>query len=402
MPLSQQTWSQSAATSPAGSGDTVEEVLGAVKTLIDADSNWTASTDGTNQSPAYLEITSANGFGSNVQKFKLLLVEAFTLDPAWCVGGTGNWAANGLIDYTTNQSTPITDGSDDIYVGYVAPPSDGTSTTAQITTGNIFNATGAYGGTAASDLERFSSFVKCAHDVSDTSNNHNISKVWTVSCQEMLTIAFEDTAGRIKFVHAGAIIAPISDLAGETISNNVGRVYGMCVAKADSGIDPEPTEPKDTFWSNHTTAASDAGTNGGGFTPSLGSLSTSSQKAVQSVMIVHYPESNALDVAFNFWSGLSDNLTGNSVVRDGGCQPGCFMDNTGNIIGMPIPVIDGTTKAASGTRISRQLIGMMRQVKMANPSVSRSIVQDSEGNVIGYTFTGSRTEGAQGFLYTNS
>jgi hypothetical protein len=44
----------------------------------------------------------------------------------------------------------------------------------------------------------------------------------------------------------------------------------------------------------------------------------------------------------------------------------------------------------------------MRQVKMANPSISRSIVQDTTGTVIGYTFTGSRTESSQGFLYTNS
>ena len=78
------------------------------------------------------------------------------------------------------------------------------------------------------------------------------------------------------------------------------------------------------------------------------------------------------------------------------------MDNTGNIISMPIPIVDGTAKTSDGTRTSRQLIGIMRQVKMANPSIARSIVQDTEGNVIGYTFTGSRTEAAQGFLYTNS
>jgi len=69
---------------------------------------------------------------------------------------------------------------------------------------------------------------------------------------------------------------------------------------------------------------------------------------------------------------------------------------------MPIPIVDGTTKKSGGTRTSRQLIGVMRQVKLANPSVSRSIVQDAAGTVIGFTFTGSRIEAAQGFLYTNS
>jgi hypothetical protein len=401
MPLPTQTWAQSALASPAGSGDTVEEVLAAVKTLIDADSNWTASTDGTSQSPAYLEITSANGFGSNVQKFKLLLVEGSDVNAAWALGGTGNWASAGQLNYTPGQSTPKTNGSDDIYVGYVAPPSDGSSTTAQITTGNIFNSTGPYGGTAASDLERFSSFIKCAHDVSDTANNHNIAKVWTLSCQEMLTIGFEDTNGRIKFVHAGAIIAPISDLAGETISNSVGRIYGMCVAKPTCGIDPLPNTPENAFWSNAAQAAVDAGTNVGGFTPTLNSLASGAVAAV-AAMIIHYPESNALDAAFNFWSGIQDLDYQQSNPNHSGCEPGCFMDNAGNVIAMPIPIVDGSTKVNNGDKVSRQLVGIMRQVKMANPVTTRSIVQDTEGNVIGYTFTGSRVTAAQGFLYTNS
>jgi hypothetical protein len=401
MPLPTQTWAQSALASPAGSGDTVEEVLAAVKTLIDADSNWTASTDGTSQSPAYLEITSANGFGSNVQKFKLLLVEGSDVNAAWALGGTGNWASAGQLNYTPGQSTPKTNGSDDIYVGYVAPPSDGSSTTAQITTGNIFNSTGPYGGTAASDLERFSSFIKCAHDVSDTANNHNIAKVWILSCQEMLTIGFEDTNGRIKFVHAGAIIAPISDLAGETISSNVGRIYGMCVAKPTCGIDPLPNTPENAFWSNAAQAAVDAGTNVGGFTPTLNSLASGAVAAV-AAMIIHYPESNALDAAFNFWSGIQDLDYQQNNANHSGCEPGCFMDNAGNVIAMPIPIVDGSTKVNNGDKVSRQLVGIMRQVKMANPVTTRSIVQDTEGNVIGYTFTGSRVTAAQGFLYTNS
>jgi hypothetical protein len=78
------------------------------------------------------------------------------------------------------------------------------------------------------------------------------------------------------------------------------------------------------------------------------------------------------------------------------------MDNAGNVIAMPIPIVDGSTKVNNGDKVSRQLVGIMRQVKMANPVTTRSIVQDTEGNVIGYTFTGSRVTAAQGFLYTNS
>lgn len=407
MPLSQQTWTQSSPATPAGSGDSVQEVLAAVKVLIDADSNWTVSEDGSAATQAYLEITSVNSFGANVQKFKLLLAQgnqtgaggANTIPPAWTLGGTGNWAEAGELDHTVNQATPRTNGTDDIYVGYVAPPSDGTSATASIDNTKIFHTDGPYGGTASSDTNRFSSYVKCVHDVSDTGNSFNISRVWILSCQEMLTIAFEDIAGRIKFVHAGAIIAPITDTAGETISSSVGRIYGMCTAKPDAGIEKDPTSPVDLFWSNQPAPAS-ATPGGGGFTAPI--TTTSTQKAGNSVMIIHYPESNALDAAFNFWSGLVDITAGNTVADDGGSQPGSFQDIAGNIISMPIPIVDGTTKVGSGTRISRQLIGVMRQVKMANPSICRAIVQNSEGNVIGYTFTGSRTEASQGFLFTNN
>ena len=407
MPLPQQTWTQSATATPAGSGDSAQEVLAAIKTLIDSDLNWTVSENGSAATQAYLEITSVNSFGANDQKFKLLLAQGnqdgaggsgATLAPQWTLGGTGNWAAEGSLDHTVNSSNEKTDGTDDIYVGYVAPPSDGTSATASINTGNIFNTTGSYGGNAASDTERFSSFVKCVDDVSDTTNNFNISRAWLLSCQEMITIAFEDTNGRIKFVHAGAIIAPVSDAAGETVSNGVGRIYGMCTAKADSGIEKDPSSPNDLFWSNVSAAASDTPA-GGGFTPFIENVNA--KRAVNSIMVIHYPESNSLDVAFNFWSGLVDRVSGNTIADDSGGQPGSFMDVAGNVIGMPIPIVDGTTKVTGGNRVSRQLIGVMRQVKMANPSICRSIIQDSEGNVIGFTFTGSRTEAAQGFLYTN-
>jgi len=220
------------------------------------------------------------------------------------------------------------------------------------------------------------------------------------SCAEMLTVALEDTAGRIKFVHAGAIIAPLSDLAGETVSSGVGRIFGMCTAKADTGMELDPDDPDDTLWSNLSGAFSDNASGPGGFTPTI--TSTANAKAINSVMIIHYPESNALDAAFNFWSGLVDAIAGNSGTKDSGSQPGSLMDMAGNIAAMPIPIVDGTTKKANGTRVSRQLIGVMRQVKIANPSMSRSIVQDGLGAIIGYTFTGSRIEAAQGFLYTNS
>ena len=135
MPLSTQTWAQSALATPAGSGDTVEEVLAAIKTLVDADSNWSTTSDGTGSSPAYLEISSANGLGANVQKFKLLFAEGSDVNAAWSLGGTGNWAAAGNLDYTTGEAGSITNGTDDLYVGYIAPPSDGTSATTNINTG---------------------------------------------------------------------------------------------------------------------------------------------------------------------------------------------------------------------------------------------------------------------------
>lgn len=403
MPLSTQTWTQSSLATPAGSGDTVEEVLAAIKTLVDADSNWSTTSDGTGSSPAYLEITSANGFGANTQKFKLLFAEGSDVDAAWALGGSGNWAESGFLDYTPNSATPGTNGSDDIYVGFISPPSDGTSATSNINTGNIFNSTGPYGGTATSDLNRFSSYVKVAHDVSDTTNDHNISRVWLMTCQEMITVAFEDDLGRIKFVHAGAIIAPLSDAAGETISNSVGRIYGMCTAKADSGIESNPAEPVRKFWGNKSEAFDPDDLNdAGGFTPII-STTGDNKKAINSIMIVHYPDSGALDTAFNLWSGVQDNKAGNDVPNDGAINPGCLLDIAGNIAAMPIPIVNGTTKIiTANNRISRQLLGVMRQVKLANPSLCRSIVQDAAGNIIGYTFTGSRTTTAQGFLYTNS
>jgi hypothetical protein len=399
MPLSTQTWSQSALGSPAGSGDTVEEVLAAVKLLIDNDSNWTATSDGTNNSPAYLEISSANNLGAANQKFRILLAEG-DVNAAWTVGGSGNWAEAGDLDYTVGSSAFGTDGDEDIYVGYVAPPSNGTSSTAQINTSNVFNSTGPYGGTAASDLERFSSYVKVVDDVSDTGNNRNISKVWLLSCTEMLTIAFEDTNGRIKFVHAGAIIAPLSDSAGETISNNVGRIYGMCTAHVEAGIEALPAAPVNTFWSNMQIAKANSPSTAGGFTPVV--AATDNKRACNSVMIIHYPESNALDAAFNFWSGVDDLDGGTTSANATGVRAGSLLDMSGNVAAMPIPIVDGSIKSAGSARTSRQLVGIMRQVKLANPSICRSIVQDATGNIIGFTFTGSRSEAAQGFLHTNS
>ena len=399
MPLTTQTWTQSVLGTPAGSGDTVPEVLSAIKTLIDADTHWSSSADGTAAIPGYLEITSANNFGAANQKFKMLIVSGSAIDAAWALGGSGNWAAAGNLDFTPGVAGTKTEVGHDLYVGYTAPPSDGTSTTAVLNTANIFNSTGPYGGTAASDLTRFSSYVKFVDNVADTTNDRNISKVWLLSCQEMLTIALEDVVGRIKFVHAGAIIAPLSDLAGETISSGVGRIYGMCTAKADSGMEYSPSAPADRFWCNIGGNADNDGNDACGFTPTINTATLS--KAVNSCMITHYPESNALDAAFNFWSGLVI-VSNGSDASLGGSQPGSLMDMAGNIAAMPIPIVDGTTKKSGGTRISRQLVGVMRQVKLANPSVSRSIVQDGVGTVIGFTFTGSRIEAAQGFLYTNS
>jgi hypothetical protein len=138
----------------------------------------------------------------------------------------------------------------------------------------------------------------------------------------------------------------------------------------------------------------------GGFTPVV--AATDNKRACNSVMIIHYPESNALDAAFNFWSGVDDLDGGTTSANATGVRAGSLLDMSGNVAAMPIPIVDGSIKSAGSARTSRQLVGIMRQVKLANPSICRSIVQDATGNIIGFTFTGSRSEAAQGFLHTNS
>ena len=390
MPLATQTWAQSAVTAVPGSGDTVAEVLGVVKSLIDSDSSWNVGSDGTAATPPYLEIVSAAPMGAAGQIFKLLLVNGNTIDADWTVGDTGNWAAGGDFDYGSGTGAKA---AQDMYVGFTAPPSDGTSTTASLNTGNIFNATGPYGGTAASTLTRFSSFVKTVNNVADTGNNYNIANVWTVSCAEMLALAFEDTLGRIKVIMCGAMIAPLSDAAGETVSSGVGRIFAMTTTHSFAGLEPDPVAPDSILWGN-TSSTTQA--NGGGWTPEPNS--NAGIKSAQSIMLAYYPEDNSLRPAYNLLSGIPSRQTGNVTANITGLQNGALMDTAGNLAALPIPVVDGTLD----DRLSVQLLGIMRQIKVINNSLSRGTVQNGAGATVGLALTGSRTSVAQGFLLSNS
>ena len=390
MPLATQTWAQSAVQAVAGSGDTVAEVLSAVKTLVTADANWNVGTDGTAATPAYLEIVSAAAMGAAGQIFKLLLVDGSTIDADWTMGDAGNWAAGGDFNYGSGTGAKA---AEDLYVGYCAPPSNGTSATATLTTGDIFNATGPYGGTAASSLTRFSSYVKMANNFADTGNNYNLANVWLLSCPEMLIIVLEDALGRIKYVHAGALIAPLSDAAGETISSGVGRIYGMTVPHSFAGMEPDPTDPDEIFWGN---SSSNTQNQGGGWTPEPGT--NTNVISAMSVMLCHYPEDNSVRPAYNLLSAIPVKITGTTNSRVGGIGNGALMDTAGNLAAIPIPIVDGTTI----TRTSTQLVGIMRQVKVLNNSLSRGTVQDATPTTVGYALTGSRTAVTQGFLISNS
>ena len=390
MPLATQTWTQSAVQSVAGSGDTVAEVLTALKTLVDADSNWNVGSNGTAASPAYLELVSAANLGAAGQVFKLLLVDGSTTDAAWTMGGTGNWAAGGDWDYVGGAGAQA---AEDIYVGYCAPPSNGTSSTASLNTGNIFNATGPYGGTAASALSRFSSYVKIANNVADTGNNYNIANVWIVTCPEMIIIVLEDALGRIKVIMSGACIAPLSDAAGETVSSSVGRIFGMAVSHAFAGLEPVPGDPSQILWGNDTSTTQ---VNGGGFAPEPGV--NANQKAAQSVFLAHYPEDNSVRPTYGFLPGLPINTGGTDTANLSGCKDGALLDTAGNIAAVPYPLVDGTVTG----RTAQQLVGIFRQIKLINNSLSRGTVQDGNGATVGYVLSGSRTAIAQGFILSNS
>ncbi len=389
MPLSTQTWTQSAVQTVAGSGDTVAEVLAAVKTLVDADSNWSVTGDGTAATPPYLEVSSA-AMGAAGQVFKLLLVNGATTDAAWTMGGTGNWASGGDFDYVSGTNCQ---SAEDLYVGYCAPPSNGTGTTAALTPGNIFNATGPYGGTAASSLTRFSSFVKMANNFGNTGGNYNIANVWILTCAEMIAVVTEDTVNRLKVVIAGALVAPLSDAAGETISSSVGRIFGMTVAHSFGGLEADPDAPHLILWGN---GSSTSQATGGGWTPEPNN--NNATKGAQSVLLCHYPEDNSVRPAYNLLSGISDRDYTNLVNSTGGIRQGALQDTAGNIAALPIPIVDGTTS----TRTSGQLLGMMRQIKALNPSLCRAIVQDGAGNTVGVSLTGSRVDVAEGFIFSNS
>ena len=387
MPLATQTWTQSAAASVSGSGNTVAEVLSAVKALVDADANWSVSGDGTAATPAYLELSSA-AMGAAGQVYKLLLVDGSTTDAAWTMGGAGNWASGGDFDYTSGTNAQ---SAEDLYVGYCAPPSNGTSSTATLTPGDIFNATGPYGGTPASSLSRFSSYVKMANNFAQV--GHNIANVWILTCAEMIAVAVEDVNNRIKIVVAGALIAPLSDAAGETISSGVGRIFGMTVAHSFSGMEADPDVPHRIFWGNGT---SNTQSTGGGWTGEPNS--NAGAESAQSVLLAHYAEDNSVRPAYNLLSGISDRDLANTTANSGGINRGTLTDTAGNIAALPIPIVDGTTL----TRTSGQLLGMMRQLKCLNVSLARATVQDGAGATVGYALTGSRIALCEGFIFSNS
>ena len=229
--------------------------------------------------------------------------------------------------------------------------------------------------------------------MTDTGNNYNIANVWLLSCPEMLIIVLEDALGRIKYVHAGALIAPLSDAAGETISSSVGRIYGMTVPHSFAGMEPDPTDPDEIFWGNATATSQNQG---GGWTPEP--ANQTGVTSAQSVLLCHYPEDNSVRPAFNLLSAIPTRAAGSTGSQQGGIGNGALMDTAGNLAAIPIPIVDGTTLV----RVSTQLVGIMRQVKALNNSLCRGTVQDAIPTIVGFALTGSRTAVTQGFLISNS
>lgn len=310
--------------------------------------NVSVSTDGTNhtsggnQAP-YLELSFATNIGSHPCKLIIACSDTAIPDDANIID-TGVGTA---YRYTQNK------GTNQMWVGMAQKgPALGGA--------DPFAAPVLYGG--GND---WTGYYRAVQNVSD------INGFWFVDSAEVCGIFFQNASDEIFGFMWGAVVKPLSDLAGsrQDGSGN-GRTFGIYA-----------------FGPNNATILNSMNSNnqGGGFL-SHGRGSTNS-------IYDHQPISHAYDIGEGNVATPMGAIRGPNELAastDPTYPNGTFRDPVGNMAAPPILVCSASNTQSEIT--NPHLIGVLRQMKFMENSKCRTPVLNSGGTVIGFAVSGSLTD----------
>ena len=318
--------------------------------------NVTVTTDGTghtsggNQAP-YLEIAFANNVGDHPCKMILAVSDAAIPDDANILedGSAYRWRRN----KNTNQ----------MWAGMAqrGPALGGA---------DPFGSTVLYGGG-----DNWTGYYRAVHDVS------KITSFWFVDSAEVCGIFFSDTDDKIYGFMWGAVVKPLSDLAGSRQdSSGNGRTFGIYA-----------------FGDNDETISNSMHSNNGrgGFLSNIRSTS--------STQYDHSPISHAYDISEANTLQAMGAVRGPSADESTSAPTypnGTFRDSLGNLAAPPLLVAKAATSGFAVNPTS--LIGILRQVKLMENSKCRTPVLDANGTVIGFAVSGSLTDNKTSVMISQS
>jgi len=310
--------------------------------------NVTVSTDGTNhtsggQQAPYLELSFATNIGSHPCKLIIACSDAAIPDDANILDSGSSTGYR----YTQNKNT------NQMWVGMAqrGPALGGA---------DPFGAPVLYGGG-----DDWTGYYRAVQNVA------NITGFWFVDSAEVCGIFFTNTSDQIFGFMWGAVVKPLSDLAGsrQDGSGN-GRTFGMYA-----------------FGPNNNTILNSMNSNNhdGGF--------LSHGRTVTNSFYDHQPVSHVYDI------GEGNVFTPMAAVRgpndDDGTQAptypnGTFRDPVGNLAAPPILVCSASATTSELT--APHLIGVLRQMKLMENSKCRTPVLNASGTIIGFAVSGNLTD----------
>lgn len=359
MPLPTLTWQQRFLGSVSGTNSPVG-VLTALRdylaTSVSPAFHWSVTTDGISNTESggavaapYLEITSSANVGAN--PIKLLVAgsdsASFPVTDAFYGG------ASGIGDYRPegNRQNALSIG--------IAP--DGGTLNGPHTQSNPYGAA------------RWSGYTKLVEPLTQTT----ATNIWVVDSAEVFGLFLEGGDGWVRGVVAGALIAPLTDSAGETIHNGVGRIYGLATINAGLGMR--------NYWRYNSTPAVF-------ISPNSGTNTNNDNKYGQGISLCWDPQGAAL-AHFAAWYPQPSTLNQSNTTYDGE-----LLDDAGNYASLPIPIVNRSTTAHQQTR----LIGVLRQIKYATTSRARAIFQDDQSQDVGFAVSGKLATNGNAFAFTQS
>lgn len=299
----------------------------------------TNHTSGGNQAP-YLEISFATNVGSHPCKLLLACSDAAVPDNANIIDTGSNTAYR----YTQNKNT------NQMWAGLVQRG-------VALGGADPFAAPVLYGGG-----DDWTGFYRAVQNVA------NITGFWFVDSAEVCGIFFVNSSDQIFGFMWGAVVKPLSDLAGsrQDGSGN-GRTFGIYA------FGPNNSSILGSMNSNNQT---------GGF--------LSHSRNTTNSWYDHQPISQVYDI------GEGNTLQPMGAIRGPNGQAssqnptypdGTLRDSVGNLAAPPILVCN--TGYNTNAITAPHLIGVLRQMKIMENSKCRTPVLDASGTVIGFAVSGS-------------